>query len=207
MRGYVLGIALLTATTAAAQVQPTIPAPLMAPSEDQLPAAPIAQQVVESSIATPSPRMRGRLWFNGGLGWGSAVCQYCLGRRGGFTGGVSAGIAVGPRVLVGVGTSGWYKTLDGVGLSGGTVDGRIRFYPSPNAGLFLTGGLGLGHISARFRGLDAETQYGVGALFGLGWDIRVTRNVSLTPFYNGFAVRTANVNGSVGQFGLGVTLR
>ena len=46
----------------------------------------------------------------------------------------------------------------------------------------------------------------LGRSFGLGWDIRVGRNVSLTPFYNGFAVQTANADGNVAQIGLGVTI-
>lgn len=201
MRGFVLGIAVLTATTAAAQVPSSLvvslpSAAVIAASEVTTPDPPVAQ---------PRVQTRDGLWFSGGLGWGSAVCQYCLGRQSGFASGVSAGIAVSPRVLLGVGTSGWYKTVDGVALNGGTLDGRVRFYPSAGSGLFLTGGLGLGHVSARFHGSAAETQYGIGALFGLGWDIRVTRQVSLTPFYNGFAVRTPHVDGNVGQFGLGVT--
>lgn len=199
MRGYVFGIALLIATTAAAQVQPQAPFPQAASSEDG--------QLAPVEPAPSGGQGASGPWVSGGLGWGSATCQYCLGRRGGFTGGLSAGMTVSPRLLVGVGTSGWYKSVDGVALSGGTIDGRIRFYPSTASGLFLTGGLGLGHISARFNGLDAETQYGLGALFGLGWDIRVTRSVSVTPFYNGFAVRTATVDGNVGQFGIGLTIR
>lgn len=199
IRGCVFGIALLTATTAAAQVQPT----------REIQPIPSADIPFEVSIPAPvAPRLQTRdgVWLSGGLGWGSAVCQYCLGRQGGFTGGLSAGVAVSPRLLVGVGTSGWYKSVDGVALSGGTIDGRIRFYPSRALGLFLTGGLGLGHISATFNNVATETQYGVGALYGLGWDIRVARNLSLTPFYNGFAVQTANVDGNVGQFGIGITM-
>ena len=33
-----------------------------------------------------------------------------------------------------------------------------------------------------------ESEFGVGLMLGLGWDIRVGRNVSLTPFWNGFAM-------------------
>jgi len=199
IRRLVFGIALLTATTAAAQVRPTL----------EIQPLPSADIPFETAIPAPvAPRLQTRdgIWLSGGLGWGSAVCQYCLGRRGGLTGGLSAGVAVSSKVLVGVGTSGWYKSVDGVALSGGTLDGRIRFYPSRASGLFLTGGLGLGHISAQFNNVATETQYGVGALYGLGWDIRVARNLSLTPFYNGFAVQTANVDGNVGQLGIGITI-
>jgi hypothetical protein len=43
-------------------------------------------------------------------------------------------------------------------------------------------------------------------VFGVGWDIRVSRNVSLTPFYNGFAMQSDLVDANVGQIGLGVTI-
>ena len=156
--------------------------------------------------AGPHPQTREGFWFNGGLGFGSAGCQNCLGRVGGGSGGLSLGGTVSKRVLLGVGTSGWYRSVDGATVTGGTLDGRVRVYPVVKSGFFLTGGLGLGHISVSLAGVGGATEYGVGALFGLGWDIRVSRNVSLTPFYNGFAVQTANADGNVDQIGLGVTL-
>lgn len=91
-------------------------------------------------------------------------------------------------------------------LTAGTLDARVRFYPSATGGFFLTGGLGLGSISADIDGFGSDSEVGVGLLLGLGLDIRVGTNVSLTPFWNGFAVRTSNSNANVGQIGLGVTL-
>jgi hypothetical protein len=41
---------------------------------------------------------------------------------------------------------------------------------------------------------------------GLGYDIRVGQNVSLTPYWNGFAASTSNADANVGQIGLGVTV-
>jgi hypothetical protein len=43
-------------------------------------------------------------------------------------------------------------------------------------------------------------------MLGVGWDIRVGRNVSLTPFWNGFAMSNSNGDANVGQFGLGFTI-
>jgi hypothetical protein len=108
-------------------------------------------------------------------------------------------------VLLGVGTTGWYKNVDGVSLSGGTLDARIRFYPVATSGFFLTGGSGLGTISV-WNAFDGASEHGVGVLLGLGWDLRVGRNVSLTPFYNGFAVAVASGTFYVDQVGLGVTI-
>jgi hypothetical protein len=108
--------------------------------------------------------------------------------------------------LLGVGTTGWYKSEDGVAVNVGTLDARVRFYPSTRHGFSLTGGLGLGTVSLGVAGFGSESETGVGLMLGLGWDIRVGRNVSLTPFYNGFAVRTANADAYVDQFGLGITI-
>jgi len=51
-----------------------------------------------------------------------------------------------------------------------------------------------------------ESEFGVGLMLGLGWDIRVAKNVSLTPFWNGFAMSNSNVDANVGQIGLGFTI-
>jgi len=40
----------------------------------------------------------------------------------------------------------------------------------------------------------------------VGWDIRVGRNVSLTPFWNGFAMANDIADANVGQIGIGVTI-
>jgi len=133
-------------------------------------------------------------------------CQDCFDREGGFSGGLSAGTSISPRVLLGVGTSSWYKSKDGVAMSTGTFDARMRFYPLIRSGFFLTGGLGLGYASVSDSQFGRDTESGVGALFGLGWDIRVGRNVSVTPFYNGFAMQNANVDLNVGQIGVGITI-
>jgi hypothetical protein len=55
-------------------------------------------------------------------------------------------------------------------------------------------------------GFGNNTETGAGALLGLGYDVRVGSNVSLTPFWNGFAVRTSNDDANVGQIGLSVTV-
>jgi len=151
------------------------------------------------------PQAREGFWFNGGFGVGSAGCVGCGGRQVGASGGLSLGGTVSERVLVGGGTTGWSRSVDGVTTTIGTFDARIRFYPSAASGFFLTGGGGLGTISES-DAFDSAQENGVGALFGLGWDIRVGRNVSLTPFYNGFAVGVASGTFYVDQFGLGITL-
>ena len=43
----------------------------------------------------------------------------------------------------------------------------------------------------------SETETGFGALLGLGWDIRVGKNVSLTPFWNGFSANTYDLDATL----------
>jgi hypothetical protein len=152
------------------------------------------------------PHTRSGFWFSGGLGYGSLGCDGCDGREGGLSGGISLGGTLSQKVLIGIGTSGWTKEQFGARLTVGTLDARIRFYPSATGGFFLTGGVGIGSIHASFTGLGSETETGFGVLLGLGYDIRVGTNVSLTPFWNGYAVRSDNADANVGQIGLSVTV-
>jgi hypothetical protein len=108
-------------------------------------------------------------------------------------------------VILGLGINGWYKSEGGVSLTAGTLTALLRFYPSATGGFFLLGGLGLGSIRTEISGIGSDTDLGGGALLGLGWDLRVGNNVSLTPFWNGFAVETPDGDANVGQIGLSVT--
>jgi hypothetical protein len=91
------------------------------------------------------------------------------------------------------------------------MDARLRFYPAPTYGFFLTGGIGLGTVSTGQTGLTGlnsatTTEYGVGVILGVGWDLRIRSNLSLTPFWNGIGVSTSNANVGFGQLGIGVTI-
>ena len=145
-------------------------------------------------------------WFNGGLGYGSLGCEDCGSRESGLSGGLSLGGTLSPNLLLGVGTTGWYKDEGGANLTVGTLDARLRWYPSTTGGFFLTTGLGVGSISASADGFGSASETGVGFMLGLGYDIRVGSGLSLTPFWNGFAVRTDNSDANVGQLGLSLTL-
>ncbi len=146
-----------------------------------------------------APERKG-FWLNAGMGYGSLGCEDCFEREGGLSGGLSLGGTITDRFLLGVGTSGWAKEVLGETLSAGTFDLRMRFYPARTSGFFLTGGIGAGSLS-----YADESELGVGLLIGLGWDLRVGRNISLTPFYNGFAMRNDNADANVGQIGIGIT--
>jgi hypothetical protein len=144
-------------------------------------------------------------WFSGGVGYGSLGCENCVGRTGSWSGGLSLGATVTPKLLLGVGTAGWTKSQLGGSLTVATIDARARFYPT-NSGFFITSGAGFGTISAGLAGFGSSSESGVSFLIGAGVDIRVAPNVSLTPFWNGFLVRTSNANTNVGQLGLAITV-
>jgi hypothetical protein len=178
-----------------------------------------ALPVPSATSATPAPAPAGEksaqqknrrsgFWFNGGFGYGSFGCQGCDGRVGSLSGGIALGGSVSQKVLLGAATTGWAKSENGTELDVGTLVAVIRFYPSATGAFFLLGGLGVGSIhgeSSEF-GIGSQTETGFGALLGLGYDIRVGSNVSLTPFWNGFAVNTDTDDANVGQIGLGLTI-
>jgi hypothetical protein len=155
----------------------------------------------QAGPAKGHPQTREGFWFNAGLGIGSLGCQECEGRTNGLSGGLSLGGTISPHVLLGFGTTGWTKSVGGERLSTGTFDLRLRYYPAAKSGFFVTGGAGLGSVS-----FEGDSEHGLGIVIGVGWDIRVAKNASLTVFYDGFAMRNANVDANVGQIGIGVTI-
>jgi len=159
-------------------------------------------------LAAQYPQTRQGFWFHAGLGYGSLGCDDCDDREGGLSGGLALGGTLGSgKVLLGAATTGWTKEENDVRLSVGTLLAIIRWYPSATGGFFLTGGLGFGTIKLSVEGLGSDSESGPAALIGLGYDIRVGRNVSLTPFWNGFGVKGDDeVDANVGQIGLGVTV-
>ena len=178
----------LTAATASAQ-SITFPssAPLFAAAEQASSAA--------------RPHTRGGFWFSGGLGVGSLGCEDCDEREVSLGADLAIGGTVNDHLLIGGGTSRWSKEE----LTVGTLDARVRVYPRATSGFFLLGGIGLGIIQTEFDGFY-ENDSGVGVTLGLGWDIRVGRNVSLTPYWTGTAVIADESDANFGQIGLSVTI-
>jgi hypothetical protein len=199
--GYIEGECSSSAPNAEASRPPSgvMPTPISPPAS-------AAPAVASREPAPKEERSRQGFWFNVGAGFGSLGCEDCSGRDGSYSGGLALGGAVSQKVVLGVGTNGWYKSDNGVTVSAGTLTALIRFYPSSTGGFFLLGGIGAGtvHLDAGIFGSATET--GGGALVGLGYDIRVGKNISLTPYWNGFAAKTSNFDANVGQIGLGLTI-
>lgn len=130
------------------------------------------------------PQTRDGFWFGFGFGYGSLgrSCDGCsdIDRESAFSGYLKLGGTVSPKVLLGGESTGWTKSESGFTLTAGSASAAVYFYPQPATGFFLKSGVGF--ATYQEEGEDAAT--GFGFIIGLGYDIRVGRNVSLTPVGN-----------------------
>ncbi|HRP07441.1 MAG TPA: outer membrane beta-barrel protein [Gemmatimonadales bacterium] len=157
------------------------------------------------SLAAQNPQSRSGFWLNLGLGIGSYGCDGCDGRESGGTAAIALGATLSQKVVIGGGVNVWTKEVNGVDLTAGAVTALIRFYPSATGGFFLLGGLGLASEEASASGVSIS-ESGTGAVLGLGYDIRVGSNISITPFWNGVGMSFDGYSSNFGQLGLGLTV-
>lgn len=143
-----------------------------------------------------------------GLGGGSFGCTDCTDRQSGVTGHLKLGTSVSPQLLLGVESSAWTKEEGGARLTHANVSAVAQFYPSAAAGFFLKGGVGVSRLeaSATAFGITVSAgQTGLGLTAGLGYDMRVGNNFSVSPYglfgWGNFDGGNANTF----QLGLGVT--
>jgi hypothetical protein len=158
-------------------------------------------------------------WISAGLGVGS------LGfggdatnddRQSGLSGNLSLGATLSPHFLLGAETIGWTNGEAGVTTKAGVFSAVGYFYPMVTSGLYIKGGVGVLAVSDNAPTLQGKAA-GVAAQLGMGYDIRVGRNVSLSPYANYIASSGAelkldgsatggNINPNMFQVGLGVTM-
>jgi hypothetical protein len=139
-----------------------------------------------SAASAQRPQTRQGFWIGFGFGGGSAGVSFTgsdtanLGRETGFTGYLKIGGTLSPKVLLGGESAGWTKTESGATLQMSTLTAAVYFYPAPATGFFVKGGPGFSYQRA-----DSGTQEydgtGFGFMLGVGYDIRVGRNISLSP--------------------------
>ena len=169
--------------------------------------APLPPQSIPDPVP-PAPRpalQRQGFWFSAGMGFGSLSCDTCDGYANGFSGGLAAGGTINQHLLLGAGTTGWYRSSGGVWLNASTFDFRLRYYPVSRSGFFINGGIGVGDVSIG-TGRLRVSETGAAVVLGLGWDIRTGRNVSVTPFWNGSGISTGAETVGFGQIGVGITV-
>jgi hypothetical protein len=159
-----------------------------------------------TAVEAQTPQAREGFWFNGGLGVGSLGCEGCESRQSGLAGGLALGGTLNEKMLLGVASNGWSKSEDGATLTVGTLAAVLRYYPSAAGGFFVMGGAGIGSVQAEMSGFGSQTETGLGAIAGLGYDLRIATMVSLTPFWNGAAVRAGDMTWNFGQLGLSITV-
>jgi hypothetical protein len=155
-----------------------------------------------------------------GLGGGSlgVSCEACsTDRLNGFSGYLRVGGAVRPNLIIAGESHGWTKSEGSATAQAGYLTAVAQWYPQPSGGFHILGGVGVGMISEEdtdpVSGYLLES-FGGALQFGAGYDWRVGRNFSLTPYANFLAMlggepkwdgvsAGGSLNANVLQFGLG----
>jgi hypothetical protein len=142
-----------------------------------------------------SAQAPGKFLISAGGGYGSAdaACDDCSGdRQNGGAGYFRLGYTVAPKLVLGFETNVWTKqeaveTGVSATMSFYNVSGTLAFYPK-ETGFFVRGGAGaaLANIDIEIEdaNVNAELGSGFGVLGGVGYDIRVSRRLSITPGVN-----------------------
>src|SRR6266496_3476562 len=127
------------------------------------------------------PQRREGFWIGFGLGYGSAniTCDSC--GSGPRTGGVTAFLKLGGtpsrNLLIGGAVNGWSHSRGGATETMGNITASLYYYP-----VALSGGLGFSNYHVDTS--PSTNGRGWGFTGGVGYDVRVGRNVSLTPVAN-----------------------
>jgi hypothetical protein len=167
-------------------------------------AALVAVPQVAHAQATPA---RDGFFIGFGLGGGSFGCSGCGDRQSGVGGHLKLGTTLNPQLLLGVESSAWTKEEGGARMTHANLSAMVQFYPAATSGFFVRGGLGFSRleVSASEGGFSFSAgQTGPGLTAGLGYDIRVADNLSVSP-YGGFGWGHFD-GGSANSFQLGLGL-
>jgi hypothetical protein len=147
------------------------------------------------------PPARKGFWISFGLGFGSAQaqCDECLSgdRVGSVSGTIRLGGTIGKHWLLGWEGSGWLRNnatnwlplTAGADETLGNSSLVALYYPGASSGFFVRAGAGLSFagftygecIESSCSSTDAGNGVGFGLVAGVGYDIRVGHDKSLTP--------------------------
>lgn len=149
----------------------------------------------QDSASASFPQLRHGFWLSVGLGYGrldfscgggtdpwdsTPPAETCpeAGRARATLLFLRAGYTLSQQVLLGVSVDAWGR----VGSSDGAVDlgVAVRGYPVRSRGLFAEAGVSRSEFGTHGVGPD-EVGRGVGLVAGIGWDLRVDTNMSLSP--------------------------
>jgi hypothetical protein len=166
--------------------------------------------------AQGKPQTREGFTISFGFGGGSAgfSCDACTSdRESGGAGYLRIGGAIRPNLILAGQSSGWVHEENNANLVIATTTFSAQFYPVTASGFYLLGGLGVGTVgtSTTFGSTTTTTSgTGLGIELGTGYDWRVGKNFSLTPFISYFATGGVKIDeektdGNAITFGLGFT--
>ncbi|HKW39869.1 MAG TPA: outer membrane beta-barrel protein [Gemmatimonadales bacterium] len=179
----------------------------------------IALACAASLAKAQYPQRRDGFWIGFGLGYGSSnvTCDVCGSgpRLDGISGFLKLGGTPSRNLLIGAAVNAWSHSDGRATETMTNLTASLYLYPDARSGLFFTGGLG---FSNYYVNSDPSVDgTGWGFTGGVGYDIRVGRDVSLTPVVNYMYGGVGNVNEAgvgtvrsqwkqnVVDFGLGVT--
>lgn len=154
--------------------------------------------------AQSKPQVREGFWITAGIGGGTFGCDDCDDREGGGTAQLALGGTLSPRLQLGASINAWSKEVDDVTFTQSGVMALVKFYPSATGGFFVQGGLGIGRLEAS-SGNITVSEDGTSAILGLGYDWRVGRNFSITPFANAVAGSFDGNGANFNQLGISLT--
>jgi len=154
-----------------------------------------AQSKPKSDAAGEPTRNAHRgFWISLGLGSGSAGmdCSSCSsGRTSGLSGDFRLGGTLSQRWLLGFESNGWVHSENGVDETLGFGSIVALWYPSRTGAFFLKFGLGAMAYSGT-DGVDDLSATAGSVTLGIGYDFRVARNFSVTPYLNSLATSPAS---------------
>lgn len=150
-------------------------------------AATLAVMLGGSPLIAQQPQERHGFWIGFGGGYGSAdvSCDGCanVDRLGSASAFLKMGATLRPNLLLGGEVNAWRKRSSGITETLGNLSVALYVYPWTSLGFFIKGGGGLSSYIASGPGPDL-TGTGWGLLAGIGYDLRVGRNISITPVTN-----------------------
>lgn len=152
----------------------------------------LAAQKKPDPAANPNPRQG--FWIGFGLGAGSvgADCTNCdNSRTNGLSGYFRLGGTLSPHLLLGGETNGWARSESGVDETMGFGSAVLLWYPSATGPFYLKFGLGGMSYQAKGGGNKLTATAAAGSL-GLGYELRLKRNMSLNFFANALASAAAS---------------
>jgi hypothetical protein len=155
------------------------------------------------------PQTREGFFIGVGLGWGSLGCADCVSRESSGAAELKLGGALNPQLLIGGASTVWTKKdASGTRLTHGTVTFMAQYYPSVTSGFWVKGGVGVAQLMAESTVLGVNvtvTDNGLGLNAGLGYDVRVGTNFSLSPYSSWSWGSFEGGSADHFQLGLGVT--